>query len=127
MDLQKRVQDCEVLNFQQQLLRGRNAEHMLFSRVKTLHAAMCPLPNSNRRYNIGGDPDLILSCFRSDFEPLLIRFASKPGSESDQKRLKTRSGSGLVRKGGCFKLGLDLARPNIPTRFFRNKHLLPLR
>ena len=37
----------------------------------------------------------------------------KTGSESDQKRLKIRSGSELVRKGGCFRLGLDLAGPNI--------------
>ena len=60
-------------------------------------------------YNINGDLDLILSRFRSDFEPLLIQFASKLA----RKRLKIKSGSGLVRKGGCFKLGLNLAGLNI--------------
>ena len=64
---------------------------------------------------------------RSDFEPLSIRFKTafdpiglKPGSESDQKRLKIRSGTGLVRKGGALKLGLDLAGPNISSLEDRN-------
>ena len=57
---------------------------------------------------------------RSGFEPLSIRFRTafdpicfETGPESDQKRLQIRSGSGPVRKGGCLKLDLDLAGPNI--------------
>ena len=48
------------------------------------------------------------------------------GSESDQKWLKIRSASGLVRKGGCFQLGVDLARPNISTQAAQQKELYPL-
>ena len=61
--------------------------------------------------NICGDPNLTLSRSQFDFELLFVRFTSKPAR--NRKRLKIRSGSGLVRKGGCFKLGVDLAGPNI--------------
>ena len=68
---------------------------------------------------------------RSDFEPLSIWFRTafdpicfKTGSESDQKRLKIRSGSGLVRKGGCFRLGLDLAGPNLSILWGRNDYTI---
>ena len=68
-------------------------------------------PSSNRPYNTSGDPDLILSRFRAAFDPICFKI----GSELDQKRLKIGESSGLFRKGGCFKLGLDLAGPDIST------------
>ena len=54
-----------------------------------LHPARCHQPQNSRPCNTSGDPDLILSRFRSDFEPLLIRFASKPA----QNRIKSGSKS----------------------------------
>ena len=51
------------------------------------------------------DPDLI----SNRFDPICF----KTGSESDPKRFIIRSGSGLVRKDGCFKLVLDLTGPNV--------------
>ena len=53
-------------------------------------------PQNSRPCNFGGDPDLILNRFRSDFEPLLIRFASKPA------RNRIKSGSKSDRGLGWF-------------------------
>ena len=63
----------------------------LWVESRYLHPARCPPPQNSRPCNFGGEPDLILSRFRSDFDLLLIRFASQParnqiksGSKSDR-------------------------------------------